>query len=87
MPLVSRNQKIILGIYPKVCITLTFKTMEEILNKKYERLQDANLNLMVDHLKKPNGTPYSKEIITNFVLLTKIGQMIRATKKIPMSNY
>ena len=61
--------------------------MEEILNKKYERLQDANLNLMVDHLKKPNGTPYSKEIITNFVLLTKIGQMIRATKKIPMSNY
>ena len=87
MPLVSRNQKITLGIYTMVFITLTFKTMEEILNKKYERLQDDNLNLMVEHLNKPKGSPYSKEIITNIVLMTKIGQMISQMKTIAMSNY
>ena len=61
--------------------------MEEILNKKYERLQDDNLSLMVDHLNKPEGTPYSMEIITNFVLMTKIEQMLRQMKTIALSNY
>ena len=61
--------------------------MEEILNKKYERLQDENLLLMIEHLNKPKGTPFSKEIIINVLLLKKIRQMIQATKKIPLSNY
>jgi hypothetical protein len=61
--------------------------MEEILNKKYERLQNENLNLMVEHLNKSKGTPFTKRMLTNFVLLTKIGQMIRAINKIPLSNY
>ena len=61
--------------------------MEKILNKKYERLQDENLLLMIEHLNKPKGTPYSKEIMTNIVLMTKIGQMISQMKTIAMSNY
>ena len=50
------------------------------LELKYSKLQDQNLSLMIKHLNKPKGTPYSKEILTNHVLLTKIGQLIRKIK-------
>lgn len=54
--------------------------MLDHLEKKYEKLQDENLNLMVSHLNKPKGTPYCHKLLVNNVLMTKIKQMIKQAK-------
>lgn len=52
--------------------------MLQILENKYGKLQDENLNLMVAKL---NGNKeVEKQLYINYTLLTKIGQMIRNLK-------
>ena len=57
--------------------------MEEILNKKYGKIQDENIELTT---KLMNSGPdksiiLDKEIIKNYVLLTKLGQMKQQLNK------
>jgi len=88
MPLVLRNQKIILGICSKEFITLIFKTMEKQIEKKYCELQEQNIELTMKKLSNQHDNKVlDKQILINRTLLTKLKQMKEDLETIPMSNY
>lgn len=63
--------------------------MEKAIEKKYAELERVNLDLMIKHYNQ-DEIPDEKnveEIRTNYVLLTKLGQMLRKIKNIPLLNY
>lgn len=63
--------------------------MEEAIEKKYAELERVNLDLMIKHYNQ-DEIPDEKnveEIRTNYVLLTKLGQMLRKIKNISKLNY
>lgn len=63
--------------------------MEKAIEKKYAELERVNLDLMIKHYNQ-DEIPDEKnveEIRTNYVLLTKLGQMLRKIKNISKLNY
>ena len=63
--------------------------MEEAIDNLYGKLQDENLDLMVTHVNQdeiPNAIEV-EAIRVNHVLLTKLGQMKRQIKNIPLLKY
>lgn len=63
--------------------------MEEAIENLYGKLQDENLDLMVKHVNQDDiASPAEvEEIRINHVLLTKLGQMKRQLKDLPLLNY
>ena len=57
--------------------------MEEILNKKYGKIQDENIELTTQLMNSGHDKSIilDKEIIKNYVLLTKLGQMKQQLNK------